>query len=370
MKFFHSLQGKLIITSVLLGIVMFIAWGIMMNNTSRLFTASNNIVSFQTPLVQSLQRAILALDSATTAVYAGLITSEFEDIEVVRRSEQNFKGAMIEYDLFTNAILYGAGSDEFQQAQGGIVYYQWQQRGYDALQIPSGTSEQIQVLKELGPYLQTFLKNANSAFTSKKKLLRFDVQEGLSPQEKNEIEENISSSLTSIGGLKENMTQKMQELVHENEKVIIQTASELKKTVALSHVMHLVVTVLGLFLIFGAFFLLKKLILMPVIKLSHITQKIMNGDMNARAQIHSHDEIGQLETNFNAMAVGLQDAQKNLEQKISERTKNMEVTKNELEGKVSELKALNDVMVNRELKMIELKEEIQKLKEEGREQKK
>ncbi|MBU1167249.1 hypothetical protein KKC60_02465 [Patescibacteria group bacterium] len=52
----------------------------------------------------------------------------------------------------------------------------------------------------------------------------------------------------------------------------------------------------------------------------------------------------------------LEDITANLEKKVQERTQ-------ELQKKVEELERMNNLMVNRELKMVELKNEIEQLKE-------
>ena len=53
-----------------------------------------------------------------------------------------------------------------------------------------------------------------------------------------------------------------------------------------------------------------------------------------------------------------------LENLVEQRTSELVETKNKLTAKVAELEKLNELMVGRELKMVELKEAVQKLQEE------
>ncbi len=69
-------------------------------------------------------------------------------------------------------------------------------------------------------------------------------------------------------------------------------------------------------------FFLSKTIAHPISKLALAVTKIGTGDLNIRAEIQSHDEVGQLAASFNAMAEDLQKTTTsidNLENEISER---------------------------------------------------
>lgn len=136
---------------------------------------------------------------------------------------------------------------------------------------------------------------------------------------------------------------------------------------------------------------MKKIILNPLEKVVEVVRLITGGDLNQRVVIKSKDEIGQLGLAFNEMTSKLKESQEVLELKIESRTKELETERGSLEKKVSkrtlelenlknnlektvnertkdlndkllELEKMNDLMLGRELKMIELKTEIKKLK--------
>ena len=119
--------------------------------------------------------------------------------------------------------------------------------------------------------------------------------------------------------------------------------------------------------------------------------KIREGDLDSKIENNTIDEIGQLGSAFNEMTSKLKesytvletkikertkeltDERGSLEKKVFERTSELEELKNHLEKtveertenlntKLSELEKINKIMVDRELKMIELKKEVVELK--------
>lgn len=94
----------------------------------------------------------------------------------------------------------------------------------------------------------------------------------------------------------------------------------------------------------------------PIVLLTQKTREIMQGDFSQRVPVTSSDEIGTLAATFNEMTARLQDLYQGLEQKVREKTA-------ELAQKMTETERINKMMLGRELKMIELKEEIKKLQE-------
>jgi methyl-accepting chemotaxis protein len=93
----------------------------------------------------------------------------------------------------------------------------------------------------------------------------------------------------------------------------------------------------------------------PLTQLLIATQKISNGDLSKRIAFSSRDEISQLAISFNEMVNKLQQSHQSLEQKVQDRT-------TELNKKMEKLEKMNKLMVGRELKMVEYKREIEELK--------
>ena len=170
-------------------------------------------------------------------------------------------------------------------------------------------------------------------------------------------------------------------LLESEEKIIQQRQKEIIFTISSS----IVAIILFLFLI------LTKVIIVPIEKVREGIKRISSGNLDWRLDIKRNDEIGILSQGFNQMADKLKELYYNLEKKIEERTKELEEAKNileikvaartrelqelvkerekiieertkELQRKIDELEKFHKLAVGRELKMIELKKELEKIK--------
>ena len=78
----------------------------------------------------------------------------------------------------------------------------------------------------------------------------------------------------------------------------------------------------------------------PIIELTDTANKVTSGDLNARASITSHDEIGQLATTFNNMTAQLKENLTGLEQRVSERTSELEESSKQIRKRASQFEAI------------------------------
>ncbi|MEW6617039.1 MAG: HAMP domain-containing protein [Patescibacteria group bacterium] len=103
-------------------------------------------------------------------------------------------------------------------------------------------------------------------------------------------------------------------------------------------------------------------IIKPILNLKSAVIEIRRGNYSFRVKNKiKKDEIGELSKSFNAMGEQLSEYTRNMEEKIAERTQNLEISKKKLEDKIDEFDKLTQLLVGRELKMIELKNEIMEL---------
>lgn len=122
--------------------------------------------------------------------------------------------------------------------------------------------------------------------------------------------------------------------------------------------MLLVAGFLGATLLFVSiyeWYVARKRIFNPLYSLRKNAESIAGGDYNAWVQVNSGNEFDKVATVMNTMAYSIKQFKAELEERIQERTKH-------LAQKTDEAERLSAFMVNRELRMLELKEENQKLR--------
>lgn len=101
----------------------------------------------------------------------------------------------------------------------------------------------------------------------------------------------------------------------------------------------------------------------PLNQLKTFCEKISKGDFEQKVTINTKDEFADLALSFNTMASGLNDLYKHLDEKIKERTSELDASNEKLSKALKEAEKLNKFMVGREMEMIELKKQLSELTE-------
>ncbi|NQU19211.1 HAMP domain-containing protein [bacterium] len=127
-------------------------------------------------------------------------------------------------------------------------------------------------------------------------------------------------------------------------------------------------------------FLISRAISAPIIKLKEAAVEIGKGNLDTEVEIKSNDEIGVLGDSFNKMVADLkvtraklESYSKELERQVKKRTKELEQAKvglektvgegtKELKARLEELERFRKATIDREFRMKELQEEIERLK--------
>lgn len=112
-------------------------------------------------------------------------------------------------------------------------------------------------------------------------------------------------------------------------------------------------------------FVLAKYMTKSIDSLHAATIRIENGDFNVRIDPslkETGDEMGELASAFDSMLKEVSGYYNKLENEVEKRTSDLEEAREKEREKVEELKTINEMMIGRELRMVELKNEVEKLK--------
>ncbi len=154
-------------------------------------------------------------------------------------------------------------------------------------------------------------------------------------------------SLSMVGD--ENILSHTPVFLDDNKSRFIVIGMVIPKSVVLSDLIDfrgkmvmLIVFILVFFI--GFAYLLVRNIVRPIKHLSLVSEKVSIGDFSQRARVNTKDEVGILSKNFNLMIDSLVYANKNLENKVRARTKDLANKIKELDLQISETKRFQEAV--------------------------
>ncbi len=351
----HSLQKRL---SVIYGIIIIVLVSLSAFTALSLATLSDsvqNITQRQTPTIKSINEALLAVNTASNAISFSMQKNRFKDLADIQRAEAEFNQAVIQYNIFSYALLLGSDNSDFKEVHGGILYQQWDYLGYSrSIMVPEVNEVQKSALMAANELFNDFVGKSQDAFALKKRFLRLEIDDV--NNERNQVEQELIVVSQEIQDLVIQVSSQMQALAQRSERLVQEDANILQLQLAALSQSLVVLGVIALLIIITNVWFLRKSIIGPIQKLSKAVEQIIHGDLSQRVSIKSKDEIGVLAHSFNAMTSKLEKSHAELEDKVKEKTE-------ELAEKVLEFEKMNKLMVGRELRMVELKQQIKKAQE-------
>ncbi|CAG0990828.1 partial Sensor protein SrrB, partial [Anaerolineales bacterium] len=93
----------------------------------------------------------------------------------------------------------------------------------------------------------------------------------------------------------------------------------------------------------GAGFVASQILTSPLNTLTKVAEKVTTGDLNARATVVTKDEIGILAETFNRMTSQLSQTLTGLEQRVAERTADLELSRRQSVKRANELQSIGEI---------------------------
>ncbi len=114
------------------------------------------------------------------------------------------------------------------------------------------------------------------------------------------------------------------------------------------------------------YFFLNYTVIAPINEINKGLESVAHGKFDYKIRTRSDDEIGELAQSFNNMKKELQKSKKEIEEYSKDLEKKVRQRTHELNQRIEELEKFHKLTIGRELKMIELKKELRKLKNENK----
>ena len=141
------------------------------------------------------------------------------------------------------------------------------------------------------------------------------------------------------------------------------TLENLDKTIKKSMTNLVFFGLLFLFsIVLFVFLFLRLFVITPILELNKGVNEIAVGNFNFKIKKHSKDEIGELSDSFNKMAQEIKTANLEIKKHEHELEKQVEKRTKELQDKIEQLEKFQRLTVGREIKMVELKKQLEELK--------
>lgn len=202
------------------------------------------------------------------------------------------------------------------------------------------------VEKETGELISNSMGINNYSFGNNHEINRFHIQDtnNRALMEAYESYESSGSKSIKIKGEKENFYVNIEEYQSEGLNWIFITSMSddaFTNGIYRSANMALILIMCALVLSFLIYMKFTNKFLMPIDDLIETTDNFANGDFEKRAEVLRNDELGTITESFNRMADTMHQLVNNLEEKVQERTLELDKTNSELRDNVEQIRYLS-----------------------------
>lgn len=261
-----------------------------------------------------------------------------EKLEAVSDLEAGFNNEIIDYNLYSKALLYGSESKEFKEIDSGITYEQWKNKGYsNKLIIYKPDKKQADNINKALNKFNDFVKISSQIFALKKEELSYRRENNLKKVQ--ETENEIKSQEVILETTKGDLSEDIEIFTEEIIAGVRQSTDRIGSSTLEVRNKSYIYFSLAFIAIIVCFIFIRRFIIFPIKELSQAAGEILEGRAINKARVFNKDEVGVLASVFNHMIDKLNVSRGSLEQKIQEKTI-------ELSSKITDLEDAKRAMMN------------------------
>jgi len=270
--------------------------------------------------------------------------------------------------MFKNQTLVQTMVDEYNiigQSQSLVLSYNELSKNQSSVSIRERYESQKKALIKTIDHLETVIKYDQSLNTliGIKSTVQNVIDEcdaGIRDLEKNQYD-SLSDHFTKANKFNEFVAENTRTLLQNELQYLSISQASIQQTFIIGTAISLILFIILMtsMILYARSFAAG--IALPLIKLTQYAKRIAEGEIKEEEKIaltDPYEEIASLVQSMSTMVHSLNESFSALQRSNTD----LQAVKDSLETKNTELKSMNDIMIGRELKMIELKKEIETLK--------
>ena len=355
-KRFFSVQWKMLML-----VIVVIGFGVVIGFLSivgfrQIEAISTHIVKEYSSIMKSIHEVLLSTDIGRLATEQILDVDRYSQIEEINSLEVIVDDSFKKTNAFIAALTWGSETDAFRESSNGANDAVWTDLGLrGAFVVMVIDKLNAQFIGQVSILYNGFIKKTLDAIELHLEFLRLR-DEGKTVAAL-EAEEQSRVLITEARHLYDLTLHNLSEIVNSVEILTEKAGQELLLTESKIQNRILAILVVGFLvsLIFSMLFS-QSIIMKPTTILISAAKEYGAGKFDTRINLNTNDEMQELADAFNGMAERLSNYTGDLEAEVKERT-------GEISKQIVEYEKLNKFMVGREVRMAELKREIDDLKE-------
>ena len=359
-----GIQLKLLIVLGFFAFILFLTASYGLYGVYLLTLSSQVITDQEIPLTEGINGALVEMLKAQFALAAALAVDDFSQSEKIRIHEADLNTSLLIFDAYIAAIAWGSESEAFRKSDGGLNFAEWQRLNLAGnLIIERPLPLQVQLAGITDIYFGGYARNAIRAIAAHKKFLRLEF-EGLD-EEAVEVREKGQEYTALALRFSDLSIDSLSEMVKISNNAIAQKAIRIETIQRnIGRNIFFIFFIGSIVFVIISFVLIRKIIVKPIQKITQVAQAISSGNLSARANIKSRDEIGILASVFNEMADRLAEYPLQLEKEVRERTAALTKANERLQEWLHENYLSAKLLVQRDRELVATNREMEQLNKE------